>query len=85
MSKLEKLVASLIAEAGEYPFSDVKKVLLKFGYTKVRTEGSHNTFRNSSGQRIVIPVKHGRKVKKFYVKETVVLLELEKWYEEQQQ
>lgn len=83
MSKLEKLVASLLADTGEYPFSDTKKVLLTFGFTEMRSNGSHHVFKHPDGRRQVIPVKHGKKVKRFYVKETVTLLKLEEWYEQQ--
>ncbi len=84
MSKIEKLVASLLADAGDYAFSDTKKVLLAFGFAEVRSKGSHHVFKHEDGRRQVIPVKQGKKVKKFYVKETVTLLGLEDWYEQQQ-
>jgi len=82
MSKLEKLIASLLADSGEYPFSDTKKVLSKFGFLEVRIRGSHHTFRHEDGRIQVIPVKHGKTVKKSYVKETVELLKLKEWYEQ---
>ncbi|MEL7359363.1 MAG: type II toxin-antitoxin system HicA family toxin [Cyanobacteria bacterium J06560_6] len=81
MSKLEKLVASLLSDAGEYDFSDTKKVLITFGFVESRVKGSHHVFKHKDGRRQVIPVKHGKKVKKFYVKETVELLQLKEWYE----
>lgn len=83
MSKLEKLVASLLRDSSDYSFSDLKKVLIAFGYVEVRIRGSHHTFRNPDGQTQVIPKKHGKKVRKPYVKRTVKILNLEDWYEQQ--
>lgn len=81
IAKLEKLVASLLCESGEYNFSDAKKVLLAFGFAEDRVKGSHHVFKHRDGRRQVIPVKHGKKVKKFYINETVELLQLKEWYE----
>lgn len=84
MSKLEKLVASLLNDAGDYSYSDAKKVLSDFGFKEVRVKGSHHTFRHEDGRTQVIPLKHGKRVKKVYIKEIVQLLELKEWYEQQQ-
>ena len=84
MSKLEKLVASLLNDAGDYPFSDVKRILIAFGCQEVRVRGSHHIFRHADGRKIpAIPTKGGKTVKKAYVKELVQILELEEWYEQQ--
>ena len=83
MSKLEKLVASLLANSGDYSYSDTKKVLSNFGFVEIRAKGSHHTFRHKDGRVQVIPLKHGKRVKKFYVKEIVELLKLKEWYEQQ--
>lgn len=82
MSRLEKLVASLLKDSGEYAFSDARKVLLEFGFAEDRIKGSHHVFKHRDGRRQVIPVKKGSMVKKFYVKETVELLNLKDWYEQ---
>ena len=82
MSKLEKLVASLLSGSSDHSFSDVKRVLLEFGFVENRSRGSHHVFKHRDGRRQVIPRKHGKKVKKVYVAETVKLLKLEEWYEE---
>ncbi|MEM6599052.1 MAG: type II toxin-antitoxin system HicA family toxin [Cyanobacteria bacterium P01_C01_bin.69] len=83
MSKLEKRVASLLRDSSDYAFSDLKKVLLAFGYTEVRVQGSHHTFRDEKGHVQVVPKKGGKKVKKPYVKRAAKILKLEEWYEQQ--
>lgn len=83
MSKLEKLVASLLNDAGDYSYSDTKKVLSNFGFKEIRSKGSHHTFRHEDGRTQIVPLKHGKRVKKFYIKEIVNLLALEEWYEQQ--
>ncbi|MEL7459246.1 MAG: type II toxin-antitoxin system HicA family toxin [Pseudomonadota bacterium] len=64
MSKLEKLIASLLGDSSDHAFSDLKKVLLKFGFVEDRSKGSHPIFRHEDGRRQVIPKKHGRRVRK---------------------
>ncbi|MEL7067855.1 MAG: type II toxin-antitoxin system HicA family toxin [Cyanobacteria bacterium J06581_3] len=83
MSKLEKLVASLLRDSSDYSFSDLKKVLIAFGYSEIRVRGSHHTFRNEKGQTQIVPKKHGKKVIKPYVKRAVKILNLKEWYEQQ--
>ena len=82
MSKLEKLVASLLKDSSDRNFSDLKKVLLEFGFIEDRSKGSHHVFKHRDGRRQVIPKKHGKKVKRPYVRETVELLKLAEWYEQ---
>ncbi len=43
------------------PYHDLKRVAERAGFTWVRCEGSHNTFRNSEGRIVVIP-DHGSQV-----------------------
>lgn len=43
------------------PFRRLKKIAEAAGFEWVRTEGSHNTFRNPQGKIIVIP-DHGHNV-----------------------
>jgi len=42
-------------------YSELKKIAERVGFQWVRCEGSHNSFRNSDGQTIIIP-NHGSKV-----------------------
>lgn len=86
MSKLEKLVASLLSETNDHSFSDLEKVLLAFGFVEVRSRGSHHVFQDDEGRKpISIPKKGGKKVKKTYVKRVVQILKLEEWYEQQKE
>lgn len=84
MSKLEKLVASLLGNSQDHSFKDLKKVLLAFGFVENRLSGSHHVFKHPDGRRQVIPKKHGKKVRKVYVDKAVKALELTEWYEQQQ-
>ncbi len=43
------------------PYHHLKRVAERAGFTWVRCEGSHNTFRNSEGCIVVIP-DHGSQV-----------------------
>ncbi|MBI4331675.1 MAG: type II toxin-antitoxin system HicA family toxin [Chloroflexi bacterium] len=43
------------------PYRDLSNVVERAGFHWVRTEGSHNTFRNSEGRIVVIP-DHGSQV-----------------------
>ena len=52
MSKIEKLVASLLGETNDHSFSDLKKVLLAFGFVEVRSNGSHHMFRDNKGRKL---------------------------------
>jgi predicted RNA binding protein YcfA (HicA-like mRNA interferase family) len=81
MSKIEKLVASLLGDSNDHSFSDIKKVLLEFGFVESRSKGSHHVFKHKDGRRQIVPKEHGKKVKKPYVNETVKLLQLAEWYE----
>ena len=40
------------------PYRELKRVAERAGFSWVRREGSHNTFRNSEGRIVVIP-DHG--------------------------
>lgn len=85
MSKLEKLIASLLRDSADYPFSDVEKVLNAFEFYEERSKGSHHIFRKPGGPSLpAIPKKGGKTVKKTYVKRIVQILELEEWYEQRQ-
>lgn len=79
MSKLSKLVAKFLASPPAVRFSEVRSLLESFGYTEVRSKGSHHTFENVTGEVIVIPKKGGKRVSRTYVKLIVQLLDLENW------
>ena len=77
MSKREKLRQKLRQQPAEADMQDVQTLLQRFGFTLVRTHGSHHIFEYDDGKRfqqIVIPL-HGRRVKKVYVERTVMILD----------
>jgi predicted RNA binding protein YcfA (HicA-like mRNA interferase family) len=76
MSRLEKLIQSFLAEPTEVDFSDVEKLLELFEFEEKNCEGSHHTFRHKDGRKITVPTKHGRKVKKVYIKKINEMLQL---------
>jgi predicted RNA binding protein YcfA (HicA-like mRNA interferase family) len=53
-----------------------------FGYQEIRAKGSHHAFENDQGEVIIIPKKGGKKVKRTYIEETIRLLDLENWQDE---
>jgi predicted RNA binding protein YcfA (HicA-like mRNA interferase family) len=76
MGKLEKLIQQFLNYPPEVRFEDVRYLLEAFGFVEIRSRGSHHSFRNEIGQKVVIPKKGGQKVKGVYVKLIVDLLAL---------
>lgn len=76
MGKLEKLIEIFLRQPPEVRFADVRYLLESFGYVEQRSKGSHHTFSDPNGKTIVIPKVSGQKVKGFYVKRIIELLEL---------
>jgi predicted RNA binding protein YcfA (HicA-like mRNA interferase family) len=76
MGKLEKLIQQFLNNPPEVRFEDVRYLLEAFGFIEIRSRGSHHSFRNEIGQKVVIPKKGGQKVKGVYVKLIVDLLDL---------
>ncbi len=82
MSKLSKLIKYLLSRPPEARFEDISYVLEAFGYKEIRSRGSHHAFENEEGEVIVIPKKGGKKVKRNYIEETIILLDLANWKDE---
>ncbi len=82
--KLIKLVKRFLSEPPEVRFEEVRSLLEAFGFTEVRSSGSHHAFRNQNGQILIVPKSSGKKVKRTYIKEIIRLLDLEEWYANQQ-
>lgn len=80
MGKLSKLIDYLLSRPPEARFEDISYVLEAFGY--LRSRGSHHAFENEQGEVIIIPKKGGKKVKRTYIEETIRLLDLENWKDE---
>jgi predicted RNA binding protein YcfA (HicA-like mRNA interferase family) len=83
MAKFHKLVLSFLKNPIEVSFADVKRLLTEFGFHEDSISGSHHMFRHEDGRMISIPIKGGHKVKGIYVKKINQLLNLEEWYEQQ--
>jgi predicted RNA binding protein YcfA (HicA-like mRNA interferase family) len=77
MVKLAKLIEKFLRDPPEISYNDVYYLLTKFGFQEVSSKGSHHTFRNEIGQKITIPKKGGKTVKRIYLKQIVALLNLE--------
>lgn len=77
MSKLEKLIDKLLRDPPELSYDDVYYILSNYGFEEVSAKGSHHTFRNSKGQKITVPKKGGKIVKRTYLKQIVILLKLD--------
>jgi predicted RNA binding protein YcfA (HicA-like mRNA interferase family) len=82
--KLTKLVERFLSEPPEVRFEEARYLLEAFGFEEVRSKGSHHIFRHPDKRMQIIPKSGGKRVKKPYVKEIVRLLNLEEWYENQQ-
>jgi len=76
MGKLEKLIDKLLRDPPELSYDDVYYILTNFGFKEVSTKGSHYTFRNNKAQKITVPKKGGKTVKRTYLKQIVILLKL---------
>ncbi len=77
MSKREKLRQKLRQQPADASMQDVETLLLRFGFILSRVRGSHHIFDYDDGKRfqqLIVPL-HGRRVKKFYVEQIVIVLD----------
>ena len=77
MSKREKLRRKLRNNPKDATMQEVETLLMRFGFTLERIQGSHHIYRYTDGKqisKIVVPL-HGRKVRTIYVKRAVELLD----------
>jgi len=61
------LIARIRARPVEGDFDDVAYVQQHFGWERLREAGNHVSFGKDGEPAIVIPKKHGRKVKQIYL------------------
>jgi hypothetical protein len=82
--RLVKLVEKILRNPKDVDFDDLRRLLEGFGYTcRAPSSGSsHYTFRKS-GCPHIITVPKDKPVNKTYVKQVIKLLDLEDWYENQ--
>ena len=68
MSQWDKLLAAILSEDSSLRFDDLRKALIKIGYTECQPNGgsSHYTFRKPGCMPITIPKKHGS-LKRAYI------------------
>lgn len=83
MSTKLKRIKSILDNPKSVSFNDIKIILENFGYSGEQPSrgSSHYIFRKEGCYSITVPKKHPY-VKEHYIKEIILLLELEDWYEE---
>ena len=69
MSRIEKLIQSMINNPKNVDFEELKKLLEDNGYEATNTGGSHFVFRKEGKSMITIPRK--KPVKAIYVKKVI--------------
>ena len=77
MGKLEKILEKFRNYPPEGRFTDVQWLLEQYGFTQVRSKGSHHHFRNAQGQIVSVPKIKGKMVKLTYIKIILSLIDLE--------
>ena len=65
MASVDKIVAKMKRQPNGIRYEEAAKVLEYYGYSHVRTKGSHRQFRNNNGD--VTTVQYGNPVDKSYV------------------
>lgn len=68
-----KRMRELSRQPVELRFQEVQTILYRFGYQLVNSKGSHFSFKKKGFPRIIIVV-HGKKVKKWYIKDMASVL-----------
>lgn len=69
MSGVGKIIDKMTTCPNGIRFSEIHKVLDDHGYSLVRTNGSHNHFRNKAGD--VITIRKSNPLKAVYVKDVL--------------
>ncbi len=82
VSRLCKLIETLLRLPPEAKFKDVEKILEEFGWELNRTRGSHHVFTKPGRRPLTVPTVKGRTVKTTYLKKLIELLELEEYHEQ---
>ena len=77
MPSVEKIIEKMKNQPNGIILQEIEKVLKAYGYNKDRTIGSHNIFLNDRGDRTNIPVHGKGKIKSYYVKDVLKIIEKE--------
>lgn len=80
--RLLKIVEKIFKNPKHIDFSDIQTLLIGFGYSIRQPSGgsSHYVFRKAGSNPISVP--KAKPVNQTYVKQVIILLKLEDWYEE---
>jgi predicted RNA binding protein YcfA (HicA-like mRNA interferase family) len=78
VAQLDKLIRRFLQRPPAVRFSEVRRLLGAFGFSLVRTRGSHHLFEHPDGRQLCVPVKDQR-VKRVYVLRVVEMLDLERY------
>lgn len=76
MGDIEKLIERIRRRPPEARFSDVRRLLIAFGWAEDRSSGSHVVFVKAGERSISVP-KSGEKVKRVYLDQLCVRLGLD--------
>ncbi len=74
MNKLQKNLAKFLRNPNSLRYSEIHKILIKFGFEHKRISGSHNIYQNITlPANLTIPV-HGNDCKDIYKKEAAKII-----------
>lgn len=69
MSQITKLVDKFINDPASVKYSELEKILIHFGFEKIKAKGSHVKFKHVTHRYdLIIPIHHNE-CKDFYKKE----------------
>jgi predicted RNA binding protein YcfA (HicA-like mRNA interferase family) len=76
MGANRRRIERILSLPPEADFSDIRAILLYFGWQERQGKGSYVAFRSPDGaKRLTIPI-HGRRVKRIYVQQLCQVLDL---------
>ena len=78
MAQLDRLIRRFLSRPPDVRFSELRRLLAAFGFSLVRTRGSHHLFEHPDGRQLCVPVKEQR-VKRVCVLRVVEMLDLERY------
>lgn len=74
MGQLEKLIEKMRRLPPVMRYEEVAKVLEAYGFKEVRSSSSHHIFRHTDGRMYSVPKKHGKVVKREYIRGVLKLI-----------
>ncbi len=73
MTSHEKRIRKLINNPQDVSIQELQTVLANFGWSLIRTKGSHFIFKDLNGRIYSVPV-HNSKIKSHYIKDILKIL-----------